>query len=119
MVAGERLPCCGNPHRHDCGDKFNAEARGGDFAASQRRSQWPAVGTEMIGHLIYQIRIKGHLDEAWMNWFSPLVVVNGAKGEATLTGAVRDQAELAGVLNRIFDLNLTLLAVNVIMDPSE
>jgi hypothetical protein len=69
--------------------------------------------------LVYQIRIKGHLDEAWINWFSPLVVVNAANGEAMLTGAVRDQAELDGLLGRVFDLNLTLLAVNRITDPSE
>jgi len=69
--------------------------------------------------LIYQIRINGHLDEPWINWFSPLVVVNEASGEATLTGAVRDQAELAGLLGRVFDLNLTLLAVNRIMDPAD
>ena len=69
--------------------------------------------------LVYQIRIKDHLDEAWINWFSPLVISNHANGEATLTGAIRDQAELHGLLNRVFDLNLTLLAVHRIMEPSE
>jgi hypothetical protein len=69
--------------------------------------------------LVYQIRVKGHLDETWMDWFSRLVIVNEENGEATLTGEARDQAELAGVLNRIFDLNLTLLAVNRITDPAE
>ena len=73
----------------------------------------------MRGSSVYQIRIQGHLDETWINWFSPLLVVNDANGEATLTGAVRDQAELHGVLDRIFDLNLTLLAVNRIVVPSE
>ena len=67
--------------------------------------------------LVYQIRINGHLDETWINWFSPLVIVNDANGEATLTGAVRDQAELDGLLGKVFDLNLTLLAVNQITDP--
>jgi hypothetical protein len=69
--------------------------------------------------VVYQIRVKGHLDETWIDWFSPLAVVNEVNGEATLTGEARDQAELAGVLNRIFDLNLTLLAVNRITDPAE
>ena len=68
--------------------------------------------------LVYQIRIKDHLDETWIQWFSPLVVVNEPNGEATLTGIIRDQAELNGLLARVFDLNLTLLAVNRIMDPS-
>jgi len=67
---------------------------------------------------VYQIRIQGHLDETWIDWFSPLVAVNDENGEATLTGAIRDQAELHGLLDRVFDLNLTSLAVNRIMDPS-
>jgi hypothetical protein len=74
---------------------------------------------EMSELLIYQIRVKAHLDETWITWFSPLVVVNEANGEAKLTGPVRDQAELAGLLNRIFDLNLTLLSVNRTTDPAE
>jgi hypothetical protein len=69
--------------------------------------------------LVYQIRIQGHLDETWINWFSPLAAVNDENGETTLTGAVRDQAELHGLLDRVFDLNLTLLAVNRITAPSE
>jgi hypothetical protein len=68
--------------------------------------------------LVYQIRIHGHLDETWINWFFPLTIANEANGEATLTGAVRDQAELHGLLDRVFDLNLTLLAVNRIIEPS-
>jgi hypothetical protein len=62
--------------------------------------------------LLYQIRIQGHLDETGIIWFSPLVVMNEANGESTLTGFIRDQAELHGFLDRIFDLNLTLLSVN-------
>ena len=69
--------------------------------------------------LIYQIRVKAHLDETWIDWFSPLLVVNETNGEATLTGVFRDQAELAGVLNKVFDLNLTLLAVNRTTDLAE
>jgi hypothetical protein len=68
---------------------------------------------------VYQIRVKGHLDETWIAWFSPLVVANEASAEATLTGAIRDQAELHGLLDKIFDLNLTLLAVNRMVGPSE
>ena len=73
----------------------------------------------MTTPLVYQIRIQGHLHEAWIDWFSPLVAVNDENGETTLTGAIRDQAELHGLLERVFDLNLTLLAVNRIPDPAE
>jgi hypothetical protein len=68
--------------------------------------------------LVYQIRVQGHLDETWIDWFSLLDIVNESNGEAVLTGAVRDQAELHGLLDRVFDLNLPLLSVNPIKDPS-
>lgn len=71
----------------------------------------------MSALLVYQIRIQGHLDETWINWFTPLVVANETNGEATLTGVVRDQAELHGLLDRVFDLNLPLLSVNRMIDP--
>ena len=69
--------------------------------------------------LVYQIRVKGHLDQTWVDWLSPLVVVNEENGEATLTGTVRDQAELHGLLDKVFDLNCTLLAVNRKTDLSD
>jgi hypothetical protein len=73
----------------------------------------------MSESMVYQIRIKEHLDESWISWFSPLVVVNEANGESILTGAIRDQAELHGLLDKVFDLNCTLLAVNRIKHPCE
>ena len=48
-----------------------------------------------------------------------LSIATVANGEATLTGAVRDQAELHGLLDRVFDLNLTLLEVKRIAAASE
>jgi len=68
---------------------------------------------------IYQIRVKDHIDDEWAEWFAPLQIANGSNGEATFTGPVRDQAELHGLINKVFNLNLTLLAVNRIIDPSE
>lgn len=62
--------------------------------------------------LVYQIRINGHLDQTWSDWFAPLAIVNGPDGETTLTGEVRDQTELHGLIDKVFALNLTLLAVN-------
>ena len=69
--------------------------------------------------LVYQIRIKGHLDETWIEWFAPLQIVNEPNGEATFTGPVRDQSELHGLLDKVFNLNLTLLAVNRITNLPE
>ena len=61
---------------------------------------------------IYQIRVKDHLDAEWAEWFMPLTIVNESNGEAIFTGPVRDQSELHGLIDKIFNLNLTLLAVN-------
>jgi len=60
---------------------------------------------------IYQFRIREDLDDDLMAWFSPLTLAHEADGATILTGPVRDQAELHGVLIKIRDLNLTLLSV--------
>ena len=65
--------------------------------------------------IIYQIRIQEQLDDQWVEWFSPLVIRNEPTGDATLTGPVRDQAELYGILLKLHNLNATLIAVQRIM----
>jgi hypothetical protein len=62
----------------------------------------------------YQIRLKGHLDRHWSAWFDGLTVTNEANGEAVLRGPLADQAALHGVLIKIRDLGLPLLAVTTI-----
>lgn len=66
---------------------------------------------------IYQIRIQGYLDQRWSDWFDPLVIRHTPTGETTLTGAIRDQAELHGLLVKLRNLNLILLAINPIDAP--
>jgi hypothetical protein len=65
----------------------------------------------------YQIRVQGHLGDTLREWFSPLQITNGPAGEATLTGPLRDQAELYGVLLKLYNLNFTLLAVLRLKEP--
>ncbi len=60
---------------------------------------------------IYQFRIREDLDDDLMAWFSPLTLDHEPAGVTILTGPMRDQAELHGVLIKIRDLNLTLLSV--------
>jgi hypothetical protein len=62
---------------------------------------------------VYQIRVKGHLDDSWAEWFEGMTITNLENGEATLTGSLSDQAALHGVLNRIGELGLKLISVNV------
>jgi hypothetical protein len=59
----------------------------------------------------YAIRVEGHLTDRWSDWFEGLTIHNDPGGEATLSGVLRDQAALFGVLTKIHDLNLTLIAV--------
>jgi len=61
---------------------------------------------------VYEIRVKGHLDSRWSAWFDGLTITNLPHGEALLSGALADQAALHGVLMKVRDLGLPLLAVN-------
>jgi hypothetical protein len=59
----------------------------------------------------YRITIQGHLDQHWSDWFDNMTITNAANGEAILYGPLPDQAALHGVLIKIRDLGLPLLAV--------
>jgi hypothetical protein len=61
--------------------------------------------------MTYQIRIKGHLDPQWTDWFGGLTITLEDNGETLLTGPVVDQAALHGVLRKVRDLGLPLLSV--------
>lgn len=65
----------------------------------------------MTEAVTYQIRIRDVLDEKWSAFFAPFKVSHSG-GETLLTGVVHDQAELFGVLLKIRDLGLNLVAVN-------
>ena len=59
----------------------------------------------------YRIIIQTHLDQHWSAWFDNLTISNQANGEAVLCGPLPDQAALHGVLIKIRDLGLPLVAV--------
>jgi hypothetical protein len=59
----------------------------------------------------YEIHIKGHMSADWSDWFDGLTVTNLDGGEALISGRIRDQAALHGVLARLYSLNLMLLGV--------
>ncbi len=68
----------------------------------------PQVGPDQPP--VYQIRLKGHLDPQWSDWFDGLTLTR--EGDDTLlTGPVVDQAALYGLLRKVRDLGLPLLAV--------
>src|SRR6266567_1854502 len=60
---------------------------------------------------LYEIRIKGHLDDRWAAWFGGLTLTREDNGETLLTGPVVDQAALHGLLRKVRDLGMPLLSV--------
>lgn len=68
--------------------------------------------------LIYQICVKGHIDERWLRWFESLTVSQQPSGETLISGEM-DQATLHGALNRIRDLGLELISVQRFVSKDE
>ena len=71
-------------------------------------------------HSVYQIEVTGQLDASWSDCFAGLTVTPPGKAGpyTTITGRV-DQATLRGIVNRLWDLNLTLISVRQIPSISE
>jgi len=69
---------------------------------------------DIVMDTYYHIRVKGHLDSHWSAWFDNMTISNQANGEALLRGPLVDQAALHGVLIKVRDLGLPLLAVTTL-----
>jgi dihydroorotate dehydrogenase len=67
----------------------------------------------------YEIRVKGHLKDHWSEWFDGLKITNLENGEALLSGEIVDQAALHGVLAKVRDLGLPLVAVTGVDQTSK
>ncbi len=68
---------------------------------------------------IYEITILGHLDTKWSEWFYDMTITHERSGTTTLTGQLPDQTVLHTVLDRIRDMNLTLISVNQIVSDGQ
>ncbi len=66
--------------------------------------------------MVYQIKIKGVLDQSWSNWLGDVDIRTERMEDGgvitTLVGDLSDQAALFGILDRIRDLNLVLVSVD-------
>ena len=63
---------------------------------------------------IYQIKLKGHLNQSWADWFEEMTFTHESDGTTTLHGEIVDQSALHGLLKKIRDLGLPLISVNQI-----
>ena len=61
---------------------------------------------------VYQVKVQGRLAPEWAEWFDGMQISHDAHGDTLLTGALPDQAALHGLLARVRDLGLVLLALN-------
>lgn len=67
----------------------------------------------------YKIKIKGQLDQRWSEWFAGLELMHLDEDVTLLSGMVPDQPALHGLLERIRDLNLTLISVTCVTPSRE
>ncbi len=67
----------------------------------------------------YEIRAKGHLPNAWQDWFPGLQLANQSDGTLLLSGILPDQAALLGVLYRLSSLNLALISFQAHPEAAE
>ncbi len=62
----------------------------------------------------YIIRVKNHLDTNWERWFEGMTITHSGDGVTVLTGEVVDQAALHGLLEKIYNLNLSLISFQLV-----
>jgi len=61
---------------------------------------------------VYHIRVQGHLDLHWSAWFDGMTITHMPNGQTTLVGPVLDQGALHGLLTKMRDLGLPLVALS-------
>ena len=65
--------------------------------------------------MIYQIKLKGELDQSWSDWLGEVEITTEQAEDGSVITAIlvdaADQPVLFGVLDRIRDLNFTLIQV--------
>jgi hypothetical protein len=65
----------------------------------------------------YRIVVRGELSQRYTPAFEGMTLATG-DGQTAIIGPVTDQAHLHGLLNRVSDLGLELLSVNVMLEPA-
>jgi hypothetical protein len=72
----------------------------------------PQAAASPIDDRVYEIQVRGQLDQKWAGWLEDLEVQYLDGGEMLLSGRLVDQAALMGVLTKLSHMNLELISVN-------
>ena len=71
----------------------------------------------MPARQLYRIRVEGVLEPTWSEWLDGMTISQEPGDVTILSGSVRDQAELFGLLTKVRDMGLTLISVNRVEPP--
>ena len=70
-----------------------------------------------VAFVQYEIRVKGHLNSRWAAWFDGLNLTRKEDGTTVIHGQIVDEAALHGVLQKLRDIGVPLIALTQL--PSE
>jgi hypothetical protein len=68
---------------------------------------------------IYCIRVEGHLDDEWSAWLGDMSIERAQDGTTTLTGPVADQSALHGLLLKVHNMGLPLIACQRVSESTK
>ncbi len=98
---------------------FNSGRIGECIVPNKTKSEYLKVETPAT----YRIIVEGHLDERWLNSLTGIRINSRNRTDntvvTTLIGPVRDQAELTGLLNSLYELHLPILSVEHLPENSQ
>ena len=76
------------------------------------------VVTGFTGPAIYCIKVRGVIDERFAGYFGDMVISTEQKAKdqitGILTGKIKDQSELLGVLNALHNLHLPIVSIQIL-----
>ena len=70
-------------------------------------------------YTLYEIKLQGHVDPKWSEWFYEMAITHEKDGTTTMCGPLPDQAVLHSVLDRIRDMNLDLISIKKIVSDGQ
>ena len=102
---GEDSSCCGEVTTGESPRVVTHAQYVAAYLADMQTNEGGGVGEN------YEIRLKGHLEPRWADWFDGLTLTRESDGTTVFSGSVMDQAALHGLLGKVRDLGLPLIAV--------